>query len=138
MATTPTNAAFLTAIQGITVTGVVKHFDYPPLSLNTGDLPAAFPLLPNAGQGEPLATCISLSKTRNIQFVICIEPVGQSVQVLNYGKLTGLMDNLETKLDALKDVIANFIEYDINTTTEFAVADINYWTIVADVRARSG
>lgn len=135
MAATPTNAAFLAAIQAISVTGVTKHYDYPPLSLNTGDLPAAFPLLPTAGQREPLATCMPLSKTRNIGFVICVEALGQDVQELNYGKLAPLLDYLETALDAL--TIANFIEYDITTTTEFAVAGNNYWTIVADIRARS-
>jgi hypothetical protein len=78
---------------------------------------------------------MSLSKTRGIGFVICVEPVGQETQAVNYGKLAALMDNLETVLDAM--TIANFIEYEITTTTEFAVAGTNYWSIVAEISARS-
>lgn len=135
MADNPTNVAFLAAIQAMSVTSVAKHYDFPPLSLSAGDLPAAFPLMPVSGQGEPLATCLDLSKTRSIGYVICVEALGLDIQELNYGKMAALMDKLETALDAL--AIANFIEYDIITTTEFGVGKNNFWSIVADIRTRN-
>jgi hypothetical protein len=45
------------------------------------------------------------------------------------------MDNLETALDAL--TIANFIEYEITTTAELAVAGGTFWAIVVEISARS-
>lgn len=129
-----TNAAFLAAIQAISVTGVAHHYDYPPLSLNTGDLPAAFPLMPSGAMGEWITSCIATNKTRAIAFVVCVEPVGQDLQPMNYAKLAALMDNLETALDAL--TVSNFIEYEISTTAEFDVAGINYWAIVANISSR--
>ena len=134
-----TNAAFLAAIQAMTVTGVTRHYDQPPLSLNTADLPAAFPLMPGGALGGRTVTCIAKDKARSIDFVVCLEAVGQGTQTQNYGLLAAAMDNLETALDALGvpggGSVANFIEYDIEAQI-FAVAEQAYWAIVAQVTAR--
>ena len=135
MAATPTNVQFLAALNAMSITGVVKSYSQPPLSLSTGDLPAGFPMVLSSGQGELLSTCIELSKTRSAGYAICIEPIGQGTQVLNYARLAPLLDAFETALDGL--TIANFIEYNLITTTEFQVAGNNYWTIVAEINARS-
>lgn len=129
-----TNAAFLAAIQGMTVTGVKKHYNHPPPSLVEADLPAAFPLMPSASLGEWAMSCIASNKSRGIGYVICVAPLTKPTQPINYGQLAGLMDALETKLDAL--TVMEFIDYEITTTTEFAVAGINYWSIVATVSGR--
>ena len=38
---------FLAAIQAMHVTGLTRHYEEPPGSLSTADLPAGFPLMPN-------------------------------------------------------------------------------------------
>ena len=135
-----TNAAFLSAIQGVTVTGVTHHFDQPPRQILTAQLPAAFPLMPSGVLGEKSLSCFNTNKQRAIGFVICLEASGQGTQAQNYGTLAAAMDNLESALDNLEKSqggsLANFIEYDIDTTGDFVVGGQSYWAIVATVRAR--
>lgn len=134
-----TNAAFVAALQGITVTGVTRHFDQPPASIGKADLPAAFPYMPNGGIGERSVSCRALDKVRAMRFVICLAPVGTGTQSQNYGALAAAMDNLETALDALEvaggGTLANFIEYDIAAEI-VEVGGNDYWGVVAEVRAR--
>ncbi len=134
-----TNAAFLAAIQALTVTGVTRHYDEPPRRLATADLPAAFPLMPSGAIGEKSLSCYDTNKTRSIGYVVCLEAVGQGTQAQNYGLLAAAMDNMETAFDGLEKsqggTLANFIEYDMAAEI-FPVAGNDYWAIVATVSAR--
>lgn len=134
MTSQPTNNAFVTAIQGMTITGVNKHFDEPPTSIFEGDLPVAFPMMPSGSLGERVVSCVNNNKVRNISFVICVEAVGLDIQSIKYAKLAPMMDYLETALDAL--TIANFIDYSISATGGYQVAGNTYWALVADITAR--
>ena len=134
MASAPTNAAFLAAVQAMTVTGVNRHYDEPPASVDISDGYAAFPLMPSAGLGEFALSCTDSNKTRTVGYVVIIEAAGQGTQAQNYGKLAAAMDNLEAALDGL--TVANFIEYDI-TTGSYLVGESAYWSLIAEIRARS-
>jgi len=135
MPVTPTNAAFLAAIQAMTVTGVDRYYDEPPASMDISDGEAAFPVMMASGLPSYVSTCASLGKTRSIGFVIVVEATGQGTQAQNYAKLAGLMDALETALDAL--TIANYIEYTITTTGNYNIGDSAYLAVVAEISARS-
>lgn len=134
-----TNAAFIAAIQALSVTGVTRTYTEPPTSLNTADLPSAFPLMPSGALGEKSLSCFDTNKTRTMGYVVCIEPVGQDTQASNYGKLAAVMDNMETAFDALEKsqggTLANFIEYEMAAEI-FEVSGKAYWAIVATVSAR--
>lgn len=134
-----TNAVFIAAIQALTVTGVTRHYDEPPTSLNTADLPAAFPLMPSGALGEKSLSCWASNKTRSMGYVVAIEPVGQDTQASNYGKLAAVMDNMEAAFDGLEKSqggsLANFIEYEMAAEI-FEVSGKAYWAIVATVNAR--
>jgi len=134
MPTLLTNAAFLAAIQAMSVTGVTKHFDEPPPSLNTADLPAAFPLWPSATFPDMITSVISDGKTRSIGFAICVEASGQGTNAQNYTQYAALMDNLETALNTALYTAANYYTFEMSTRPDFAVGDNIYWTIVAIVR----
>ena len=134
-----TNAAFVTALQGMTVTGVTRHYDEPPASVTTADLPAAFPAMPTGEKGEYLTSCVALTKVRTMQYIILMEATGQSTQAVKYGALAAQMDNLETALEALEKptgTLSNFVEYTITTTGDFLLGEHAYWAIVADVTSR--
>ena len=137
MPSLPSNATFLTAIQARTVTGVERHYDEPPASVDISAGECAFPTMPDAGRGEQVSTCIEQSKVRNIGYVIIVEAGGQGTQAQNYAKLAALMDNLETALDALAPGTVNFIEYEISTTGNYPVGKSDYWAIVATITTSS-
>lgn len=134
-----TNAAFLSAIQGLSISGVTRHYDEPPASIHTADLPAAFPLLPGGGLGEKQVTCFNQNKTRSIDFIIAIEPVGQGTQAANYARLAALMDALESVVDDLEKSqggsLATFIEYTIESAI-VTIGGTDFWAIRAAITAR--
>ena len=135
MPTTPNNAAFLSAIQGMTVSGVDRHYDAPPESVDISAGECAFPLMPESNQGELLSSCVNMSKTRSIGYVIIIEAVGQGTNAQNYAKIAALMDNLETALDAL--TVSNFVDYGIGSTADYLIGGSAYWALVAQITMRS-
>jgi len=131
----PTNAQVVAAVQGLDIDGVRRHYDEPPASIDTADLPVAFPLLPTAEQGEPITSCMNDSKTRSIGFVIAFQAVGQGAQPENYDQIAALMDNFETAVDALET--ANFIDYEITSTTTQTVSGNEYWSLVCNLTFRA-
>jgi len=131
-----TNATFIAAIQAMTVTGVTRHYDEPPASIDIASGPCAFPLMPSADRGEMITSCVNMSKTRTIGYVIVIDATGQGTQAQNYGKLAALMDNLETALDALTPTTFNFVEYEITTSGNYPVGGSDYWAIIASIVER--
>lgn len=140
MPTLTNNAAFLAAFQAMTVTGVTRHYDEPPASIDIATGPCAFPTMPSGDRGEMITSCVDTSKTRNIGYVIIVEAGGQGTQAQNYGKLAALMDNLETALDALTGTPAktfNFLDYAITTTGNYPIGDSDYWAIVAQISVRA-
>lgn len=135
-----TNAAWIAAIQAMTVTGVTHHYNEPPPSINTADMPCAFPLLPSGERGELITSCIGNNKPRNIKYVIIVGPVAQDTNANNYATLGGHMDNLETALDALTipqgGSVGQRIDYTITARGDFPVSEVNHWAIEADVTLR--
>lgn len=130
-----TNATFIAALQGMTIAGVARHYDYPPTALNTADLPAAFPILPGGSRVQPVSTCIVDAKVRTMQYGIAVEPVAQNLQANNYALFAALMDNLETALDAL-DIGMVFTEYVIEVV-QSPIAGVDHWLILATITGRN-
>jgi len=136
MPTLVSNAAFLAAIQAMTVTGVDRHYDFPPGSVDLSKGYAAFPLMPSSVMGERVSTCINQSKTRSIGYVVIVEATGQGTQEQNYDKLAAAMDNLEAALDALTPATINFLDYEMTTTGDYLIGSSAYWAVVATITAR--
>ena len=133
MPTLLSNANFLAAVQGMTVTGVTRHYDNPPQQLTTADLPAAFPLWPAANMPDMITSCINDGKTRTVGFVICVEAGGQGTNKLNYARYAALMDNIETALATAFSTTVNFYTYEMATVPDYPVADMTYWAIITTI-----
>jgi len=131
-----TNAAFKTALENMTVSGVTVHKGYPPASIQPSDLPLAFLELPSAGLGEYVVSCMLNNKTRSMRYVICLEAAGLGTQEANYDLIASAMDNLETALDTALSTTANFYTYEMEVGS-YAVANNNYWAIITTVSIRS-
>jgi len=136
-----TNAAFVAALQAMTVTGVTRHYDEPPGALSTADLPAAFPMMPQAQLGQTVLSCLANNKTRGMQYAIALEAAGQGTISQNYALIAAMMDNLETALDGLAThsggTLALWIDYNIATGTVVDIAGTEYWGVVAEIVARN-
>lgn len=125
-----TNEAFIDAVAGLSVKGVKRKQTAPPNAVNTADLPMSYPLLPQGERAEAITSCVAGSKRRRMGFQILLEPVAQNTNAVNYGLLGEMMDNLETKIDAL--TVCNFIEYTVQAEiVPFGTAE--FWAITADI-----
>ena len=129
-----TNAAWVTALTGMTITGTTRRYTYPPESVETADLPAWFVQLPGGEMPGWTVSCTNRNKTRSAQVIIVTEPVAQGTNSQNFGALPALMDALENALDAL--TVYNFMQYDLSAAATVEIAGIVYWAIVANVRGR--
>lgn len=137
MPTLPSNTTFRNTMQALSVTGVTTHLDYPPPSIQPGDLPVAFCMPPTAGIGAFEVTCVNENKSRSMDYVVCLEAVALDNAEQNYDLIAPAMDNLEAALDAaLGPTYANFYEYSMATGTQ-VVGGVSYWAIIATVSIRS-
>lgn len=137
MPSLPSNESFRDTMQAMTVDGVERHYDYPPPSINPGDLPAAFCLPPGANLGERVVSCINENITRSMGYVICLEAVALDNAEQNYDLIAPAMDNLEDALvTAFPSTVVNYYDYDMDTGT-YNVGGHDYWSIIATVTIRS-
>lgn len=128
---------FLSAINGISVTGATTHYNYPPASIDISDGACTFVTMPNGDRGDLVFSCVNSGKSRSIGYVIIVDATGQGTQSQNYGKLAALMDAFETALDALTPGTFNFLDYTMSTTGNYPIGDSEYWAIVAEITVRS-
>lgn len=126
-----TATAWIAALQAMMITGVTRHYDYPPASLSTADLPAL--LMLNFGVSanpSTLVTC-EVQKQRTCTILIAIAPVAQGLQSTHYETYKTLSDATETAIDAL--TVCDFISYTMRTTTQEEIASIGYWGIIIQI-----
>ncbi len=123
-----TNAQWLAGIQAMSVTGVTKTYSYPPTSLNTADLPAAWPHQFDMGLNNIISSCSDLNKARTCNYFIALEPTPQSTQSANYEAMIAMVDNLETAIQAL--TVMEFVTFTIRSVI-VTVAGNEYWGLEA-------
>ncbi len=123
-----TNAQWLAGIQAMSVTGVTKTYSYPPTSLNTADLPAAWPHQFDMSLNNIISSCSDLNKARTCNYFIALEPTPQSTQSANYEAMIAMVDNLETAIQAL--TVMEFVTFTIRSVI-VTVAGNEYWGLEA-------
>lgn len=131
------NAAFMSAILALSVSGVSRTYDEAPASIDISNGYAAFPLLPGMARGAQVSTCIGQSKSRAIGYVVVLEATGQSTQAEKYALIGAALDNLEAALDSLAPSVVNFIEYTIDVSGNYPIGDSQYLALIASITARA-
>jgi hypothetical protein len=124
-----TYTAYIAALAGLTISGVERKYTSQPDNVDTADLPASFPRLPNGGTNEDtMTTCQGDGKTRTAELIVVIEPTGQSTSAANFANTVTMCDSIETALDGLS--IMPIITYTIDASLAIVPG---YWAIVATV-----
>lgn len=128
-----TYSAFVTALTGLTITGVTRRYTQPPASLNTADLPAQYPMLPSGDErpitmgqgGMPGAG----QETQRIDLIIAYEPVAQNTNVNNFSGLLTLMDNARTAIKAMSRPTRGALSWSMRMGIA-TLAGVEYWVLV--------
>lgn len=130
-----TMRTFVDGLEALSVTGVVRqHTQGPPAgATSTADLPAMFIHLPQISG----ATKMTLGNqggggSLEAQLIILVEPVAQNIHGVNWDATVDLADALETALIAAGCAIGGVLGWSIRVTN-WAVAEVMYWAVVADV-----
>ena len=124
---------FVTAMSGLSVSGVTRSFTYKPASVHTADLPALYVELPGSGTGsEFVSTCSGLGKTRSVELVVLLQTINQEQEEPNYDATVTMMDSLETALDTYESTSSMIINYDISAGGR-EVGGAYFWAATATV-----
>lgn len=74
------------------VAGVARYYNEPPSSLNSADLPAAWPDMFSAGYNDYQFSCNEQNERFSMDYVIACEAVGQSRLPENYQLMIDMSD----------------------------------------------
>jgi hypothetical protein len=132
-----TMTAFVTALAALDVDGIRRAYVYPPLQISTADLPASF-IRPPQSTYDPVSICDDTSDTFVCQFVVAIEPTGQSTQPANYEALITMIDNVNTTLKADWRNLGAMVTWQINAQDRepIILGQTPYWGVTATVTTR--
>lgn len=125
-------ATFVAALTDLTITGVTRVHDEPPHQLNTADLPAMYPRLPEQeNEVISLGGTVGLA-TRTCELVFLVEPAMQNTNAANFAATVALVDAIETALTGLS--VGSIDRWTIRQETA-TFGDTPYWALVASVEA---
>jgi len=127
-----TYAAFVSALVGLTVTGVKRKFAAPPTQLNTADLPAMYPRIPQAAEGGLTAEGQGGWPRLTGELVFVIEPIGQSRQPSNFAATVTMIDAINTTLRAAT-LTKSKHSWTVRREGVNLGGDTDYWALVATV-----
>lgn len=126
-------ATFVNNLAGMSVSGVTRAYTEPPRTLNTVDLPAMWPRLPEAENSVVTLTQVAGLRSATVELVIALEPYQQSTQSANFAATIAMLDAIETAL------VANATSFGIDRwivrqeLTGFTET-IAYWSLIVSVQ----
>ena len=132
-----TAASFITALSGLSITGVTRMFAYPPETVANADLPIAYVRLPEL-TNERITLGLSgdpetLDKVQG-ELVVLIRADGLSMNADNFSAMTTMIDNVNSALKAAIAASAQIDRWTIRQETAI-VGESGFWALVATVEA---
>jgi len=126
-------ADFVTALGGMSVTGVTASATAPPRQVSTAQLPYLFPRLPVGNNSiETLASTPGI-QSATCEVVVLLEAATQSTPALNFALALTMMDNLNTALTALAASGGVVDDWSIRQDVEVTSDGTEYYALVATV-----
>lgn len=127
-----TYAAFVAALAGLTITGIKRKFPAPPTQLNTADLPAMYPRIPQAQEGGLTAEGQGGWPRIQGELVVILEPIGQSLQRSNFAATVAMIDAINATLRAAQ-LTKSKHSWTVRREGVNLGGDTDYWALVATV-----
>ncbi len=126
---TPTTyASFVSAVAGLTITGVARKFTFPPPS--TGDIPCSFPMIP-AGGDDPIIFNQggNLGHSMRMDFVVAYEATAQSTPDSNFNGCITMMDAATTALRAMTRPTQGAFSWTMRQGI-VTIGNVEYWAVI--------
>ena len=107
-----TYAQLVTAVSGMSVTGVVRKFAYEPDSVQTTDMPISYVRFPSGTRPGEISTCFMQGTSKSIEAVYVIDAGGQNTAAANFAAKVAMADNIETAVETLAATFSSeFLTY---------------------------
>lgn len=126
--------AFIDGLEALVIAGVVRSYIHGPPSAapGTADCPAMFVHQPEVvGQRLAFGQQGGAGSMR-AQLIILVEPVAQSRNPENFDGAVDMVDALESTLIDASCSVGGILGWTIRVT-EFDVAGVAHWAVIADV-----
>jgi hypothetical protein len=125
------------ALEATTVAGVSRTFTQgPPLgSPGVTDCPFQYVRFPEGDEIPLVFGEQGGDPTLRAEFVVCIEPVGQSTAPENFDATVDMMDAVTAGLRALSCITKSHLNWSLRLAMDI-VAGQMYWAVIASVEGR--
>ncbi len=125
---------FVSAVAGLSVSGVKRAFTHIPNQLNTTDLPASFVRLPDGQEAPITADGQGGWPTLTVELVVAVEARGQDNNRRNYAKTLTLMDAVSAALRGVENgqIGKGKIRWSVRAGLD-VLGETEYWLVVARV-----
>jgi hypothetical protein len=128
--------SFIDALEAISVSGVKRTYQGPPVKAETVELPSQWVQFPNVSD-EPL--CFGVLggwPTVRAQLVIAYEAVAQSRQPTNFDGTVDMIDTLNTAIRAIApNANLSGLWWTVRQSV-VTVAGNTYWALIADIEGQ--
>ena len=129
-----TVAAFVSALSGLSITGVTRMYAFPPESVNNADLPIAYVRLPESSNEAISLTSATGTDAVMGELVVLVRADNLSMNTTNFAAMVTLIDNINAALKTAAAASNRFDRWTIRQESAL-VGDAGYWAIVASVEA---
>jgi hypothetical protein len=129
-------STFVSALQSLVVTGVVRRFTYPPQSIGSADLPAQFINSARIADAQKVFQRGGGWPTLTAQLIIAVVPVAQNTNDANWDDTLGMVDALDTALSGLAGATRPAkgpVTWTITAGVRVTIAGVDYWCVTAEV-----
>lgn len=124
---------FVTNLGDLSISGVERLYDNPPMGLSNADLPAQWVQFPSGEQDAMTFQAHGGWPTLRAQLIIATKSTILSTQEDNWDLTITMMDNVESALvAAVGTVVKGKLTWAIRPGTT-QVGEHEYWSVIADV-----
>jgi hypothetical protein len=106
-----TYASLVEDLAGMSVTGLVRAYTAPPGNVNSADLPALWPMLPEGDNEAPAFGGTADRRTMTVELWCAVKPSAHASSAERYAALTPIMEALHDALCDLNGAAAYALEW---------------------------
>ena len=126
---------FVENLSNLDVIGVHVREKFPPVSVNSADLPLMFPRLPSTNSLPLTFTDQGGWPTLRVDLVVLTKAVGEDVQEVNFTETLEMMDEIASALRTTTDLGNSKITFRIYQTV-IEVAGHDFWAVITEVEGK--
>jgi hypothetical protein len=127
---------FYTNLGDLSITGVTRLFDFPPVALNSADMPAQWVQFPSETEGPMTFGNHGGWPALKAQLIVAVISTIEGTQSANYTAALTMADNVLAALRGVSVSALSLGKARLTWTVNVGIVTVNesdYWAVIADV-----